>query len=229
MKTHARTLHREPAGSATALRPGLEALLAKERTRLACEIHDGLTQAVAAAILELEVLEQVIERDPAEAARMLSTARAEIRDSMTDLRNLLFGLQSDGSEEPEIPLTAYVHDVAGRWRIGAEVSVSGDLSRAPDDIRSAVYLVVREGMANAAKHSGSKKVSVDVRVNPHEALVRVKDPGCGLRGEAQDSRHFGMRMMERRVAEAQGALEIDSSPTAGTCVTARFPITEVAP
>jgi signal transduction histidine kinase len=208
------------ASQGTDLGPDLE----KERARLASEIHDGLTQAVATAILELEILEKVIERDPHEAIEMLAEARAELRDSMAELRSILFDLQGDHAEVPEVPLTAFIADVVRRWRLEAKISVSGDMTKAPKPTRSVAYLVVREGVSNAAKHSGTRNVSVRIRTTPSEVAVAIEDPGRGFRPSDQPSKHFGMRMLERRVAEVDGTLEVSSSSSGGTRVSARLPI-----
>src|SRR5439155_23417422 len=67
-------------------RHAVESLMTKERTRWAYEIHDGLTQAVTTAVLELEALGKQIEDDPQGAIQALAATRAEIRKSLSELR-----------------------------------------------------------------------------------------------------------------------------------------------
>jgi signal transduction histidine kinase len=88
--------------------------------------------------------------------------------------------------------------------------------------------VVREALANAAKHADARNVSVWVGAAGDELTVEVADTGRGFNAEGRradrEGRHFGLEMMRKRVAEVGGSLEVDSAPGRGTRVTARLPI-----
>lgn len=207
--------------------------LARHRSRWAQEIHDGVTQAVTSAVLELEALTRHIESNPAEAARRVDRAKAEIRRALADLRKLLFELTDEGDEVVDSgPLVKYVEDVVGRWRLPARISVSGELRNAPKPVLGAAYVVAREALANAAKHSAAKSVTVSLSSSPEELRVEVADTGRGFaevtevtemtKGRADG--HFGMEMMRKRVAEVGGSLDVESSPGKGARVVARLPL-----
>ncbi|MGH2555112.1 MAG: sensor histidine kinase, partial [Actinomycetota bacterium] len=114
-------------------RQAVTSLLHRERTRMAYALHDGLTQTVAGAILELEALGKRIERDPAEALEVLESSKTEIRKALAELRGMLFDLSQNAEEgeAPSEPLTRYVDDVVKRWRLPARVAVEGDLGSVP--------------------------------------------------------------------------------------------------
>ena len=208
----------------------VDALFTKERNRLAYEIHDGVTQAVTTSVLELEALTHKIERDPREAIETLAVSKTEIRKALSELRGILFELSRDKSAEPvaDDPLVKYVQDVVRRWRLPARVTVKGDLHHVPKPLLGAAYVVIREALANAAKHAGARNVTVWVGSAQDELTVEVADTGRGFNTGRprtdRDGRHFGLEMMERRVAEAGGSLEVDSAPGRGTRITARLPI-----
>ena len=208
----------------------VDALFTKERNRLAYEIHDGVTQAVTTSVLELEALTHKIERDPREAIQTLAVSKTEIRKALSELRGILFELSRDKSSEPieDDPLVKYVQDVVKRWRLPARVTVKGDLHHVPKPLLGAAYVVIREALANAAKHAGARNVSVWVGSSEDELTVEVADTGRGFNTGRprtdREGRHFGLEMMERRVAEAGGSLEVDSAPGRGTRITARLPI-----
>ena len=221
------------AGGARAViesrRSAVDTMMHRERTRWADEIHDGLTQAVTTAVLELEAMERMIREDPRAAIEALALSKSEIRKSLSDLRTLLFDLQRDssGDSRTEEPLTKYVNDVVKRWRLPARVSVTGDLRTVPKPLLGAAYVVIREGLANAAKHAGASTVSVWVNAVPEELTVEVADSGRGFSSVAQDDgpgTHFGLGMMQRRVAEVGGTLDVQSAPGKGTKVVARLPV-----
>ncbi|MBI4261735.1 MAG: hypothetical protein HY658_14360 [Actinobacteria bacterium] len=209
-------------------RRAVDSLMLRERTRWAYEIHDGLTQAVTTAVLELEALRQRIERDPQEAIEVLGATKTEIRKALSELRGLLFDLSQEAPSDPrpEEPLTKYVQDVVRRWRLPARIEVEGDLGPTPKPLLGVAYVVIREALANAAKHSSARSVTVWVSATSEDLTVEVRDSGRGFTasGGQGPRRHFGIEMMKKRVAEVGGSLDIDSSPGKGTRVVARLPV-----
>jgi len=204
-------------GALGAHRRAVDTQLMRERNRWAYEIHDGVTQAVTTSVLELEALTHKIQRDPREAIETLSLSKTEIRKALSELRGILFELSKERSNEPrhDEPLTKYVQDVVRRWRL-------------PKPLLGAAYVVIRESLANAAKHASAGNVSVWVNATEDEMSVEVADTGQGFNAghprTDTGERHFGLEMMRQRVAEAGGTLDVDSAPGRGTRVTARLPI-----
>ena len=217
-------------GALDARRRAVDALLLQERNRWAYEIHDGVTQAVTTSVLELEALTHKIERDPREAIETLSVSKAEIRKALSELRGILFELSKERTSEPpqDEPLTKYVNDIVRRWRLPARVTVKGDLFHVPKALLAGAYVVVREALANAAKHAEARNVTVWVNADGDELTVEVADTGRGFNAERRhadrERGHFGLEMMRQRVEEIGGVLEVDSRPGQGTRVTARLPI-----
>ncbi|HXJ66392.1 MAG TPA: histidine kinase dimerization/phosphoacceptor domain-containing protein, partial [Actinomycetota bacterium] len=80
-------------------RSAVDTMMTKERTRWADELHDGLTQAVTTAVLELEAMENLIKEDPKAAIEALAASKSEIRKSLSEVRALLFDLQRDSSAD----------------------------------------------------------------------------------------------------------------------------------
>jgi signal transduction histidine kinase len=226
-------------GSARAVleanREALESRLSKQRHRWAYEIHDGVTQAVTTAVLELEALGRQIETDPQAAVKVLATTRAEIRKSLSELREILRDLTQDDGPEVKLdePLSKYVHGVIERWRLPATVAIEGDLRPVPKNLLGVAYVVIREALANAAKHAGGGTVAVTIRVTKADLTVEVRDTGRGFRRGGADAegprRNFGLDMIEKRVAEVGGTVSVESAPGEGTCLVARLPVGEGNP
>jgi signal transduction histidine kinase len=205
----------------------------RERAQLAYALHDGLTQTVAGAVLELEALSGRVESDPTAAVATIDGSKAEIRRSLADLRSMLFELQRHtvDEEQPVEPLMRYVEDVMKRWRVPARISVEGDLNGVPARILAVAYVVIREGLANAAKHAGGRNVTVELLASPSDLTVTVSDRGRGFSGgdelAARQAHHFGLQMLRKRVADVGGSLSVDSRLGAGTRVIAELPYVEV--
>jgi signal transduction histidine kinase len=205
-------------------------LFDQERARLAYALHDDLTQTVTGAVLELEALRKRIERDPKEAMDVLETSKTEIRRALAELRATLFELSrtTEQIEQQSAPLTLYVEDVVKRWRLPARVAVEGSLDNVPPRILSVAYTVIREALANAAKHSATTNVTVTITADARDLTVMVGDSGRGFTPQeeraARQDNHFGLSMLRRRVNEVGGEIQIESKPGKGTRVIAQLPI-----
>jgi signal transduction histidine kinase len=216
-----------------ARRQAVSTLVDRERTRMAYALHDGLTQTVTGAVLQLDALAKRIEEDPDEALAILETARKEIRRALAELRGMLFDLTPpEEEEEPEAPLTRYVQDVVKRWRLPARVAVEGNLGGVPSRVLSVAYVVIREALANAAKHAEGRGVTVTLSATDRDLTVVVGDGGRGFTRQdemaAREAHHVGLDLLRRRVGEVGGQLRIESRPGRGTRVIARLPIDGVA-
>jgi signal transduction histidine kinase len=189
---------------------------------------------VNGAVLQLDALGQRIEEDPRKARLIGEAARTEIRRTLAELRGMLFDL-TPASAEPEMaaePLTRYVEDVVKRWRLPARVAVEGDLSRVPSRVLSVAYVVIREALANAAKHAAGRNVTVTLAALDADLVVTVGDGGRGFtaadEAAAREAKHFGLDMLRKRVDEIGGNLQVESKTGRGTRVIARLPIRGVA-
>jgi len=198
--------------------------IARERTRLAYAIHDGLTQVVTASILELEWQARRADVTPADAVGALSTAAEELRKALEEIRNVLAALSgTEASAAP--PIDDLVRSVLDRWQLPATWSVDGDLNLVPPPVLEVASSVIRESVANAAKHASGDDVAVAVRATRGVVEVTVEDHGRGFEPSSTGLRagHLGLEMMRRRVAAVHGTLEIESAPGQGTTVFIRIP------
>lgn len=197
----------------------------RERTRLAYAIHDGLTQVVTASVLELEWQARRAELEPEHAVDALAVAASELRKSLGGIRELLSDLSPHGDGGGR-SLDELIRRVTERWKLPATWSVDGDLNAVPRSVFDVATSVIRESVANVAKHSSSPDVAVEVHATSTGVEVRVEDGGRGFRpgGTGLHEGHLGLEMMRRRVAEVNGTLDIESSPGRGTRVVARLPV-----
>jgi len=207
-----------PAVAAT-----VETRMLEERTKWAMHIHDGLTQSVTSAVLELQVLRQRMRLDPDAAMDELQEVEDAMRQDLKDIRRLLFELQ-EGTIEDDRPFAAFVAELVERWKLPARVSVEGDLDAVPAEVIETAHSIVAEALVNAAKHSGSKDVAVRVRVDAQELRIEVEDKGRGIAAVTDDDPHFGLRLLKARAERIGGSVEIGSTPGSGVRVVASLPV-----
>ena len=201
----------------------VDSLLLQERTRWAIHIHDGLTQSVTSAILELQGLQHRIQTEPETVLTTLKEIELAIRNDLTQNRAILF--EHDGGTPRREPLASFVNELVQRWHLPARVSIEGEVDQISDRTLETANAIVAEALANAAKHSGALEVSVRIRAGLDELRIEVEDRGNGLAAVAEDGdAHFGLRLMRGQVERIGGTIEIDSKPGSGTRVVAVLPV-----
>jgi signal transduction histidine kinase len=208
----------------------------RERAELGQQLHDDVLQTMTGAVLELEALLQ--SPDVPEAGRQaIDAARQSLHGSVADLRRTVAALSAgrsvaDPAEGLADGLPGYIESVVEQWGLSTRVVVEGDLQRVPPVAVMLAGAVIREALVNVAKHASSGDVTVRVAVTDPDLVVSVADRGKGFtkleRTKAAREHHLGLDILQRRIREYGGTLQIETSPGKGTRVVARLPIDEVA-
>ncbi len=184
-----------------------------ERRRIAGELHDDIHQRVALLAVKLDMSGTF--PDLADEAQRLSG----------DVRRLSHSLHSGRLEQLGLraAMEALCEDVSASS--GVEIPlVIGGLPEDPSPVASlCIYRICQEAARNAVKHSGSARVAVTLRTEGPDLVLEVRDDGDGFDPEAPPSRGLGLASMAERAGAAGGALEIESTPGAGTTVRGRVP------
>ena len=198
-----------------------------ERTRLAVELHDSLSQALSGVGCHLAVGAKVFESDPAAAARCLETARKMLDSCRTELRQCLFDLRSDtlGERDFAVAIRKTLDQIDGC----ADLDVRCDVPRQLllDTTAHALLSILRELTGNAIRHGGATRVEVAGSVEPDRIVFTVRDNGSGFdpascAGPAQG--HFGLEGVRNRLAKLGGAFTIESTPGGGTTAVVSIPL-----
>jgi signal transduction histidine kinase len=204
--------------------PDLDAPVEGDRARLAYAIHDGLTQVITASVLELESLAHRVEVAPSEAVEALRRAVDELRRALDEIRGVLASL-TPATPGAAQPIEELLRSVLDRWQLPATWSIEGDLAEVSPSVLEAASSVIREGIANAAKHADGREVAVRVLASDRSVEVSVEDHGRGFESSEHEpvAGHLGLDMLRRRVADVHGTLDVRSAPGKGTRVVARLP------
>jgi signal transduction histidine kinase len=186
-----------------------------ERRRLERNLHDGAQQRLVAIALHLRLLQSRVGDDP-DAAELITTASAELAESLSELRELARGMHPAVLEHG---LAAALDALANRSTVATTVSFEMR-ERLPDPVELTAYFVASEALANVAKYSDASHASVRLwRAGPL-AKIQIADDGVG---GADDARGSGLRGLADRVEALDGRLYVSSPPGAGTTITAELP------
>jgi signal transduction histidine kinase len=185
------------------------------RRRLERDLHDGAQQRLVSLALSLRMLRSRVDGDP-EAARELESARAELDETLEELRELARGLHP--SVLSDRGLDAALEGLAHRAPLPVELE--GARERLPERVESTAYFVVSEALTNVAKYSQARHARVNVTREDGGVRVEVSDDGLG---GADPSGGSGLSGLHDRVSALDGRLEIDSRPGRGTIIRATIP------
>jgi signal transduction histidine kinase len=187
------------------------------RRRIERDLHDGAQQQLVAAALDLTLLEQQLERDPAAARTVLARAREQLDSGLGELRDLARGIHP--SVLTDRGLGVALESLVKRASMPVELSVAVP-DRLDQAIEAAAYFLVSEAITNAAKHAQADSMSVEVMATDDTVLVTITDDGVGGASAGQGS---GLSGLVDRVEAVGGRLEITSPPRKGTRLLARLP------
>lgn len=200
------------------------AMLAEERARLAREIHDGLGAAMSGVVLQAEYLEtQAPEGSP--LAKEVRELREAASEGMDELRRAVQMMRDDFDLLPA--LEDHVAQFGQRMRLEARFEASGAERTLDAQTQLCLFSVLKEALANVARHAGAHGVTVTLRFDEREAVLRIVDDGQGFDPEAPRPGHYGVRNMRERAERVGAALRIESGAAKGTSVELRVPYREV--
>ncbi|WLQ43457.1 sensor domain-containing protein [Streptomyces laculatispora] len=190
---------------------------ASELRRIERDLHDGAQARLVAMGMNLGTIEALIEKDPAQAKKLLAMTRESSAEALTELRDLVRGIHPPVLAERG--LGDAVKALALRMPIGTEVDV--ELSgRAQAPVESAAYFAVSEILTNAAKHSGADRIWVDLHDAQGMLRISVTDNG---KGGAATGSGSGLSGVERRLGTFDGIMAVSSPAGGPTMVTMEIP------
>ena len=206
--------------------------LEAERERLYRDVHDGPAQVLANAIFEVEYLERIAERAPAEVRQTLRTElsnlKGQFRSSLDSVRAMIYDLRPP--ELSELGLAEAIRNYASEWQTRCGIKVSSQLDLKDTGLTPmaelAVYRVMQEALQNVHKHAHASAVGMAWSRGNESWVLHVTDDEMGfdLVKAARHKKSVGLLSMRERAELIGGSLQIQSTPGEGTAVTLLLPL-----
>ena len=197
-----------------------------ERQLIAYEIHDGLAQQLAAAIMQFQTYEHQKDATPKQAANAFHAAMTMLSQGHGEARRLISGVRPPILDESGV-VTAIAHLVNEKRRAKGpriEFHSEVDFDRLAPIIENTIYRIVQEGLTNACRHSDSKRVRVELMQHNACLRVNIQDWGIGFNAETFDESRFGLEGIRERTRLLGGTSTIESAPGQGTCLRIELPL-----
>jgi signal transduction histidine kinase len=191
--------------------------VAAERSRLARDLHDAVTQTLFSASLIAEVLPRLWERNPAEGRRRLEELRQLTRGALSEMRTLLVELRPAALADTDLGdlIGHQVNALVARSRLTVQYERSA-LHNPPVEVKEAFYRIAQEAFNNIAKHAEASQVTVKLDCQPDWAELRIEDDGVGFDASLPAHEGLGLGIMRERARSVEAQLEISSQVRGGT-------------
>jgi PAS domain S-box-containing protein len=202
----------------------------KERTRIARELHDDVSQRLSVLVMQLLSLQESVPESETVAKDQIEEAIRGTTDLADDVQALSHRLHSSKLEILGLTVAAesFCKELSVRQNVEIEIhseNVPRDLS---PEISLCLFRVLQESVQNAAKYSGVRQFAVNLEATPDEVWLSVHDSGSGFDPKLTANRHgLGLISMTERLKSVEGQLVITSKPGEGTTILARVPLVKL--
>lgn len=205
-----------------------ELAIAEERNLVAQGLHDSIAQGLNFLKLQVQMLEDSLERDAREEVReVIQMIEAGLRESYDDVRELLMNFRTKLDEGELIDA---LHNSAERFRrqtgiaVSVDVDARADAAPLPAEQQLQLLFIVQEALSNIRKHARAGHVHITLE-NADDFILAVTDDGCGFDvadKEAHKETHVGLKIMHERAARLGARLTVTSTPGLGTRIALRL-------
>ncbi|NLK67695.1 MAG: sensor histidine kinase [Clostridiaceae bacterium] len=207
----------------------------EERRRVAREIHDGPAQTLSSIVHKLEICERHIDTDLEKAREELKNLKRTVRDSLIDVRRIIYDLRPMSIED--LGLIPTLEKYIEKFSLESDIQVNFQIIGVKRDIQDknvtlTIFRIVQEALNNIRNHSNSKTAEVVIEFLPLRLVLKVSDRGIGfdsneIKVDMDDTTGgFGLFSMKERIELLDGTLDIDSRVGKGTTIRVTIPYDE---
>ncbi|MBT2366809.1 GAF domain-containing sensor histidine kinase [Streptomyces sp. ISL-10] len=203
-----------------------ELTIAEERSRLAHELHDAVSQKLFSLRLTAQAAAALVDRDPGRAKGELQQVAELAAEAADELRAAVVELRPAALDEDGLVNTLRTQiQVLDRAHTAKVTFDTCGIKALPAAQEEALLRVAQEALHNALRHSGADRVDVVLVRRGQGAMLTVTDDGKGFepRTVRRAGRHLGLVSMRDRASGVGGTLSVESAPGKGTTVEMEVP------
>lgn len=185
-----------------------------ERQRFGAELHDGLCQYVAAALLNSTALKLRLDDAGSAEAAAAGKIQRVLEEAMEMARDLACGLNPVGVTREDLSpaLERMCREVQTRQGIDCRFSGPSDLTLRDPEAILHLYRIASEAVTNAVKHTACRSIKVTLTYEADELILRVRDDGGTDQGEKAPGTGLGLRIMSYRASLIGGTFMTSELP-----------------
>ena len=202
-----------------------EAIIEKERKRIARDLHDTVSQELFAAHMILSgVSQQALKLDREKMQTQLQSVAAILETAQKDLRVLLLHLRPVELEEKSLIEGIQILLKELEDKSDLKVSLKQNVSKLPKKIEEHIFRILQELISNTLRHAQASCLDVYLYQTDVEVQLKVVDNGIGFQLGSLDDLSYGLRNIKERVEDMAGTVQLLTAPKQGLAVDIRIPL-----
>lgn len=202
-----------------------EAIIEKERKRIARDLHDTVSQELFAAHMILSgVSQQALKLDREKMQTQLQSVAAILETAQKDLRVLLLHLRPVELEEKSLIEGIQILLKELEDKSDLKVSLKQNVSKLPKKIEEHIFRIIQELISNILRHAQASCLDVYLYQTDVELQLKVVDNGIGFQLGSLDDLSYGLRNIKERVEDMAGTVQLLTAPKQGLAVDIRIPL-----
>jgi len=208
-----------------------ESAVDEERTRIACEIHDGLVQTLVGVNFKMERSGELLHQDPAKCLDLMQETKQQLKHGIQEARQVVINFRPGQYEQLDLclALSNFLKSYEIQNRVRVVFRHEGDESILAAKTKVFLFRIIQEASNNAYEHAKATELFVNLGVNPAMLTATVRDNGTGFDVQAvsrdpEKWDHFGLRGMKERAKLLGGEARWESVKGKGTTVIITIPL-----
>jgi signal transduction histidine kinase len=198
-------------------------LILEERNRIARDIHDGVAQSLAGAVMKLETAERKFPKAPEETLKLIQESNEKLRKSLKEVRQSIYALRPYPTERVGLisAMNSRISILKKEHPIEIHLESRGSEYILSPMVEKIIFDIFQESAQNVIKHAKASRIEILLSYQSEHVLLKVKDNGQGFSLfqamiKARNHPHFGILQMNEVAERIQATLQIDSKDGEGT-------------
>jgi signal transduction histidine kinase len=198
----------------------------EERSRLARDLHDSVSQAIYGITLGAQAAVQIVKTDPAKVVAPIEYVNSLAEVALKEMRALIYQMRPESLQREGliIAFKNYCEALAARYNLDVRAEIDMLEPEISFDVKEAVNRVGQEALFNAIKHANASRICLRMWSDADSVLkLEVADNGNGFDTSEVFIGHYGLNTMRERIEVCGGKFDIESAPGKGTTVRVVLP------
>jgi signal transduction histidine kinase len=215
------------AVSAHRIRVARAVAMERVRTRIATDLHDDIGASLSQIAIHSELLRRRVDGEDASTRSRLSRIAGDARELVDSMADIVWAIdpKRDRLGDVVVRMRRFANDTAGASEIACTFhgpSRGDDLALGPN-LRRQIFLIFKESVNNAVRHSGCGRLEISFGVESDRLVLEVADDGDGFDIGRKSDGH-GLASMKRRAEALGGSFRVESRPGEGTRLQIEIPV-----
>src|SRR5512139_256329 len=194
---------------------------ARERNRLARDLHDTLAHALAGVVVQLQAIETLLKAEPEAARSELVKARRIAQAGLQETRHAIQDLRVDPIEDLGLAraLERAAVDFGDRAGVQVDLHIGDPQAAISNDVAAQILFIAKEAFNNIERHADARCVEVMLARSNSQLLLKISDDGRGFdESQVDEAERFGLQGMSERAEMIGAQLSVQSKVGQGTTV-----------